>query len=365
MDQYFMTKALALAARGRGRTSPNPMVGAVIVKDGKIIGAGYHAKAGTPHAEIHALRQAGSEAKGATLYVTLEPCCHFGRTPPCTEAIIAAGLARVVVAMRDPNPLVCGGGLARLRQAGIEVEEGIMEAQATRLNEAFIKWVTTGQPFVVLKSAITLDGKIATVTGQSQWITGPIARKRVHILRDTYDAVMVGIGTVLADNPHLTVRLPKEGRNPVRVIVDSQARTPLTSHVINDGVAPTIVAVAEGAPAARVAALMQAGVRIFSLPRHQQGVDLRALFARLGQEKITSVLVEGGATLAASVLSAGIVDKVCYFVAPKIIGGAAAPGPVGGDGIASLAEAYQLSEITVEQLGQDVLISGYLQKGAK
>lgn len=361
-DEYFMGKALALAARGRGRTSPNPMVGAVVVKDGHIIGEGYHARAGTPHAEIHALRQAGVQSRGSTLYVTLEPCCHFGRTPPCTTAIIAAGVQKVVAATRDPNPLVSGHGLQVLRESGLTVCDGVLAREATKLNEVFFKWITTGLPFVVLKTAMTLDGKIATVAGQSQWITGPAARQRVHVLRDTYDAVMVGIGTVLADNPRLTVRLAAAGRNPVRIIVDSEARTPPTAHVIADGAAPTIIAVGSAAPTSRVNVLAKAGARIMSIPSTAQGIDIKELFIRLGQEKITSVLVEGGGTLAASVLAAGVVDKVYYFIAPKIIGGVAAPGPVGGAGIVALARAYQLYDTAVELLDADVLVSGYIRK---
>ncbi|MDR3589790.1 MAG: bifunctional diaminohydroxyphosphoribosylaminopyrimidine deaminase/5-amino-6-(5-phosphoribosylamino)uracil reductase RibD [Negativicutes bacterium] len=359
-DRQYMLKALELAGRAVGRTSPNPMVGAVIVKDGRVVGEGYHQKAGTPHAEVHALAAAGQEARGATMYVTLEPCCHHGRTGPCSNAVIAAGVRRVVAAMTDPNPKVAGQGLAQLRAAGLAVEEGLLAAEAARLNESFIKWVSTGMPFGVMKTAMTLDGKIATRTGHSKWITGAAARLRVHKLRDSCDAIMVGIRTVLADDPELTTRLPEGGRNPVRIIVDSQARTPLTAKVASDGQAPTLIAVAADAPSENIAALKASGAEILVLPRGDTGVDLRALFKVLGERKLTSVLIEGGATLNAAALAANLVDKVEAYVAPKIIGGAAAPGPVGGQGAETLADVVLLEDAAVETVGEDILISAYV-----
>jgi diaminohydroxyphosphoribosylaminopyrimidine deaminase/5-amino-6-(5-phosphoribosylamino)uracil reductase len=360
-DIANMRRALKLARQAAGRTSPNPMVGAVVVKDGEVVGEGCHLCAGTPHAEVHALAAAGEAARGSTVYVTLEPCCHHGRTGPCADALIRAGVRKVVAAMTDPNPKVAGGGLERLRAAGIEVVEGVLADEAALLNETFIKWVSTKMPFGLMKTAMTLDGKIATRTGQSKWITGEAARAFVHRLRDQCDAIMVGVGTVLADDPELTARLPAGGgKNPLRIIVDSTARTPLTAKVVADGKAPTLFAVAPDAPADRLAALQAAGCEIMTLPRSCTGVDLRLLWQALGERSITSVLIEGGATVNAAALEAGIVDKIYAFVAPKIIGGAAAPGPVGGEGPASLAEAVLLENAACEQVGEDILITAYV-----
>lgn len=356
-----MRRALDLARRAAGRTSPNPMVGAVVVKDGEVVGEGCHLCAGTPHAEVHALEDAGDAARGATVYVTLEPCCHHGRTGPCADALIRAGVKKVVAAMTDPNPKVAGGGLARLRAAGVEVVEGVLADEAAKLNEAFIKWVSTKMPFGLMKTAMTLDGKIATRTGHSKWITGEAARAMVHRLRDHYDAILVGVGTVLADDPELTARLPAgDGKNPLRVVVDSAARTPLAAKVVADGKAPTLFAVAEDAPAGRLTALRSAGCEVLPLPRGLTGVDLRALWRTLGERGVTSVLIEGGATINAAALAAGIVDKIHAFVAPKIIGGTAAPGPVGGEGLADLAGAVLLEDATCEKVGDDILITAYL-----
>jgi len=359
-DIAFMRRALALAARAAGRTSPNPMVGALGVKEGKGGGEGGLLCAGTPHAEVHALAAAGEAARGATVYVTLEPCCHYGRTGPCADALIAAGVKRVVAAMTDPNPKVCGQGLDRLRAAGVEVVEGVLACEAARLNEAFIKWVTTGMPFGIMKTAMTLDGKIATRTGKSRWITGPAARERVHRLRDACDAILVGVGTVLADDPELTARLPEGGgRNPLRVVADSTARTPLTARVASDGLAPTLVAATAAAPAERVEALRAAGVEVLILPAAATGVDLRALWRALGERRLTSVLVEGGATVNAAALAANVIDKVYAFVAPKVFGGRAAPGPVGGGGADEVAAAVALEDMSAELVGDDVMITAY------
>lgn len=362
MDKSFMKLALQLAARAKGRTSPNPMVGAVVVKDGIIVGRGFHQKAGTPHAEIHALREAGPQARGATLYVTLEPCCHYGRTGPCTEAIIQAGIARTVVAMTDPNHLVAGKGLKRLEEAGISVKHGVMEEEARRLNEVFLKYITTRTPFVVAKAAVSLDGKIATRSGKSRWITGSKARAYGHRLRDRYDAILVGIGTILADNPVLTTRLPgRRGRDPVRIVLDSRGRTPPDAKILNQqSEAPTIIAVTQDAPSERLAALREAGAEILIVndgPR----VDLYELMKLLGAREITSVLIEGGAAVHGSAFEAGIVDKVVWFVAPKIIGGRDAPGPVGGLGVDDPNGAPQLEGFKIRRLGEDFCIEGYLK----
>ncbi|WP_094602719.1 Riboflavin biosynthesis protein RibD [Sporomusa silvacetica DSM 10669] len=360
MDKYYMQQALTIAQYAIGRTSPNPLVGAVIVKDGHIVGQGWHRQAGTPHAEIHALAQAGELAKGATIYVTLEPCSHHGRTGPCADALIAAGLKKVVVAMTDPNPEVAGKGLTRLRAAGIEVVEGILATEAAKLNEVFLKWITTGMPFGVLKTAMSLDGKIAAYTGHSKWITGSAAREYVHRLRDIYDGILVGIGTVLTDNPKLTTRLPEGSRNPVRIIIDTMARTPLTANVVTDNQAPTIIAVSQAAPPERIAALRSHGVEVLVLAQTPLGVNLRQLFKILGERRITSVFVEGGAAINASLLAANLIDKVYCFIAPKILGGKAAPGPVGGTGVETVDQAILLEDIATQTIGTDVLLNGYI-----
>lgn len=367
-DKRFMRLALDLAAMGRGRTNPNPMVGAIVVKEGRIVGEGYHQKAGTPHAEVHALKAAGLDAKGATIYVTLEPCSHHGRTPPCTEAILKAGITKVIAAMTDPNPLVAGRGLEKLRRAGVEVVVGLMETEARRLNEVFLSYITTRKPFVLMKSAMTLDGRIATRTGHSRWITGEKARTYVHQLRDEYDAILVGIGTVLADDPALTTRLvDKTGKDPVRIVVDSEGRLPLEARVLTqESDSPTIVAVTRRAPEEKLAQLQAAGAIILVVQEDKVGmVDLNHLMDLLGQQDIASVMVEGGAQINAAALAAGVVDKVAMFIAPKFIGGQQASGPVGGVGVETMEQALNLENIQIRQFGQDILIEGYIPKGAK
>ena len=374
VDEKFMGLALSLAEEARGRTSPNPMVGAVIVRDGQIMGSGYHRKAGTPHAEIHAIADAGARAKGATIYVSLEPCSHYGRTGPCTQAIIEAGLSHVIMAMIDPNPRVSGRGKATLEAHGIRVQTGTLESQARKLNEAYIKYVITGRPFVILKTAMSLDGKIATAAGQSQWITSEDSRRMVHQIRDEVDAILVGIGTVISDDPSLTTRLevssdpfsPKGnsmedgGQDAIRIILDSRARIPLKSRVLNlDSPAPTIVAVTSQAPQERVAKLEQRA-EVLIIPEQNGRVDLQALMEKLGQMQITSVLLEGGAEVNASALKAGIVDKVMVFIAPKLIGGSGSPGPIGGAGIDDLSESVLLTDISVDRVGEDILVTGMI-----
>ncbi|NPV91392.1 MAG: bifunctional diaminohydroxyphosphoribosylaminopyrimidine deaminase/5-amino-6-(5-phosphoribosylamino)uracil reductase RibD [Firmicutes bacterium] len=358
-----MKRALALAARAAGRTSPNPMVGAVVVRGGRIVGEGYHQKAGTPHAEVHAMRRAGDKARGATLYVTLEPCSHYGRTPPCCEAVIDAGIKRVVAAMVDPNPQVAGRGLAALAEAGIAVEAGLMEDAARDLNEVFIKHITTGRPFVVMKSAVSLDGKTATSSGHSFWVTGEAAREKVHRMRDRYDAVMVGIGTVLVDDPRLTTRLPdgEAGRDAIRVVVDSRLRLPPESKVINpDSTAPLLVATTERSPRERRDELTGLGAEVLVLPEDDGRVAIGALMDALGQRGITSVLLEGGAALNASALEAGVVDKLVVFVAPKLVGGANAPGMIAGAGRERMDQAWDLRRMSLTRVGEDYMFTGYL-----
>lgn len=358
-EETLLLRTFELAVHALGRTSPNPLVGAVVVNAGRIVGEGYHHKAGLPHAEIEALNAAGEAARGATLYINLEPCCHTGRTGPCTEAIIKAGIKKVVAAMADPNPVVAGKGFARLKEAGIEVTTGILEKEARKLNEFFIKYITTNRPFVTVKTAMSLDGKIATVTGDSKWITGELAREYVHRLRDSSDAVLVGIGTVLKDDPSLTTRLAGGGRDAARIILDSMARTPLDSRVLNQqSEAPTIIAVTEMAPSERVAALRQAGAEVMTCgfgPR----VALDFLLMELARREIVSVLVEGGGTVNAGFWQAGLVDKVVWFIAPIVIGGREAPGPVGGSGIRSMSKAVRLTDISIKEFGADLCIEGY------
>jgi diaminohydroxyphosphoribosylaminopyrimidine deaminase/5-amino-6-(5-phosphoribosylamino)uracil reductase len=359
-----MQRALELAAQARGRTSPNPMVGAVIVRAGRVVGEGYHRQAGTPHAEVHALRAAGDLARGATLYVNLEPCNHQGRTPPCTEALIAAGIAEVHMAMLDPNPLVNGQGRARLEAAGIRTVVGECAEPARELNEAFVTYITAGRPFVIGKFAASLDGKIATRTGESRWITGEAARLRGHELRDTVDAILVGAATVIADDPLLTTRRPgREVRHPLRVVLDSRGRVPLEARVLDPALpAKTLLAATAALPAERRAALESRGVEVLVLPADAQGrVDLAALLETLGRRQVTSLLVEGGGTVLASFFQAGLVDKVVAFLAPLVIGGQEAPSAVSGTGVAHLADAARLERVQVERVGEDVLVTGYLQ----
>ena len=365
LDEHMMARAISLARNGMGRTSPNPLVGAVIVRDGRIVAEGWHRKAGTPHAEIHALNMAGELAKGATVYVSLEPCAHYGRTGPCAKALVEAGVSRVVVAMTDPNPKVAGKGIAILQEAGIQVTTGVLEQEARQLNEVFLKWMTTGLPFVALKTAMTLDGKITTATGQSQWITNEASRYETHRLRDVYDGILVGINTALADNPSLTTRLKEyQGRNPVRIVVDSRARLPLTAKLVTDGAARTIVAVTAGAPAERVEALRSAGVEII-VAGSGAHVDMRSLMEQLGAMKITSVLVEGGGSVNFSILQAGLADRVYAFIAPKLVGGRDALTPVEGDGFQELDHAVELENIQLRQLGSDVLLTGIVKRNTE
>ncbi len=360
-DVDYMSLALQMARGTAGQTSPNPVVGAVVVRDGAIVGLGAHLKAGEPHAEVHALRMAGEKARGATLYVTLEPCSHHGRTPPCAEAIVQAGVSRVVVATLDPNPQVSGRGVGRLREAGVDVTVGVLETEARKLNEIFFHYITTKRPFVTVKTASTLDGKVATETGHSRWVSGAAAREEVHILRHQYDAILVGVNTVITDDPALTVRMEGEGRHPVRVILDTTLRIPLTARVVNDGVAPTWVYTTERAPLAKQQALAEKGVTVIRLDESDK-VDVLSVLQSLGQRGITSLLVEGGAAINGAFLAARAINKVISYVSLKLVGGAGAPTPFGGSGILSMEDAIPLRDIEVERISeQDLRIVGYPQ----
>ena len=359
----FMQRALALARQAKGRTSPNPLVGAVIVKDGKVIGEGYHQKAGTPHAEIHALNAAGENAKGATLYTNLEPCCHWGRTPPCTAAVIQAGIAHVYIAEVDPNPSVAGKGIHQLEKVGIHVHVGVCTQEAGELNEVHRKYIQTGMPFVILKTAISLDGKIATTSGESQWITSEASRQRGHEIRDAVDAILVGRGTVARDDPALTTRLQnREGQDATRIVLDSHGRTSADARIFNvESSAGVIVAVTPDAPMENVKALEKTGAEVITVPAGHGKVCFKRLMEILGKREITSVLIEGGGEINASAIAAGIVDKVICFVAPKLIGGRNAPGPIGGEGVPNLKDVPHLQRIRITPMPDaDFLIEGYL-----
>ena len=384
-----MRLALKLAARGRGATRPNPMVGAVVVCNGRIVGRGFHRGAGQSHAEVLALRQAGRRAAGATLYVTLEPCAHFGRTPPCVEAICAAGIRRLVAAMIDPNPRNRGRGLRELKRHGIRTTVGVLESQARQLNEVFVTWMTRNRPFVTVKVAQSIDGKIATRTGNSRWISGPVAREWVHRLRAQVDAILVGVGTVLKDDPRLTARIPfvvlrrrrtrpwrgqthhEQGKpftlslskgeqgslkQPVRVILDTYLRTPSTARIFSSRT-PVLIAAGKAAPRKQEERLRRTGAEILRLPQQDGRVDLKALLKELARREISHLLVEGGGEVIASAFSARAVDRVHCLIAPKVIGGRQAPTAVEGRGFASLDQAIPLTPLRFRRLGPDLLVT--------
>lgn len=357
-DIEYMRRAIELADRGKGFTNPNPLVGAVVVKDGRIIGEGWHERYGQWHAERNALRNCVEDPRGATMYVTLEPCCHYGKTPPCTEAVIERGIARVVVGMKDPNPLVAGKGIARLREARIEVECGVEEDVLREQNRIFLKYIQTRMPWVVMKTAMTLDGKIATRTGDSRWVTGEAARAVGHELRHRLMGIAVGIGTALADNPMLTCRIEgREVRQPVRVVVDSQARLPLDSRLAATArECRTVVAHTRLAPIERLAALSAVGVEAWACEEREGMVDPQSLLRLLGERGIDSVLLEGGGNLNFSFLRQGLVDEIYAFVAPKIVGGADAKTPVEGRGVDRMADALAFRLRETRQVGEDVLL---------
>lgn len=365
--ETFMRRALALARKGAGYTSPNPAVGAVIARDGQVVGEGYHRRAGEAHAEVIAIQAAGEAARGAALYVTLEPCNHHGRTPPCSEAIINAGISQVYYAVPDPNPQVRGGGGRRLQEAGIQVHAGLCAAEARQLNRFFFHHAATGRPYVIAKFAASLDGKIATRAGDSQWITGPEARRMGHQLRHLCDGIVVGAGTAVADNPRLTTRLPDkpQARHPLRILLDSRGRVPLDARLFQpDLPGETLVATTTQMPHARQEALARRGTDCLILPANGDGqVALRPLLDELGRRGLNSLLLEGGGQLLGSFFAAGLVNEVWAFLAPLIIGGDDAPGAVRGPGAARLVGAWQLQNVRVETIGRDILVRGALPGG--
>lgn len=361
-DEKYMRLAMQLAGNAIGRTSPNPLVGAVIVKDNRVVGCGWHRKAGTPHAEVHALNQAGELAQGADVYVTLEPCAHYGKTPPCAKALVKAKVKNVYGGLLDVNPKVAGKGFKILEDAGIHVEYGFLQDELRKQNEVFFKWIEHKKPFIVLKAAMTLDGKIATATGQSKWITNETSRAYGYKLRDIYDGIMVGINTVIEDNPMLTARVDG-GKNPIRIVVDSSLRIDINANVVQDKSAKTIIATTDKADKDKILKLQAQDVDVIVVDKDENDkVDIEKLLDILGQQNICSILVEGGATLSGSFVAKKLVDKVYFFIAPKIIGGKEAKTPVAGTGILNLQEALALKDIQIEKLEEDILIIGRVDK---
>ncbi len=355
-DQYYMKFAIDLAKRATGQTSPNPVVGSVVVKDGEIVGFGAHLKAGEAHAEVNAVQMAGHEkAKESTVYVTLEPCSHHGKTPPCSDLLIESGVKRVVVASLDPNPLVAGNGINKLREAGIEVEIGICQTEALALNHVFFHYIKTKRPYVTLKTAASLDGKTATHTNESKWITGTEARLDAHKYRHQHDGILVGVGTILADDPSLTTRLPNGGKNPIRIIMDSHLRTPMEAKVITDGEADTWFVTGSTPDVTKVKVLRNTpGVRVFSLATPK--VEIEPLLSLLGEEGVTSLFVEGGSTVNGSFLKEKAINQVITYIAPKLIGGKDAPTLIGGEGFATMGEIIELEIKEFTTIGQDLKI---------
>ena len=360
--EYYMKRAIELAKGGWGKTNPNPLVGAVVVKDNKIVSEGFHEVVGGRHAEVSAINNGDSSIAGSTMYVNLEPCSHYGRTPPCTKAIIEAGVKKVVIAMIDPNPKVSGRGVNILKEAGIEVEVGILEKESKTLNEIFINYVVNKKPFVIMKTAMTLDGKIATFSGSSKWITGTESRQYVHTLRDRVSAIMVGSKTVIKDNPFLTTRLEgKEGKDPIRIIVDGKGIVPEDSNVFNsNSKAPAILATTYSIDKSKEERLIEKGVKI--IKTEGTHVDLKLLMDELYKINIDSILLEGGGNLNSYAISSKIVDKAMFFIAPKIIGGKDAVTPVEGSGIDKMEDALNLQNTSISKFGSDILIEGYFNK---
>jgi len=358
-DRKWMERALELAERGRGSVEPNPLVGAVVVQADQVVGEGWHERYGEGHAEVNALARAGPAAHGATLYVTLEPCCHHGKTPPCTDAVLRAGIRRVVAAMTDPYPAVAGNGAALLRQGGVDVAIGPGEPEARRLNAPYLKLLATAWPYVHAKWAMTLDGKICTRTGDSKWISNEASRRHVHELRGRMDAILVGAGTVLADNPLLTAR-PPGPRTPCRIVLDSQGRIPPSSMLVTTArETPTLIVTAGDSARSRAEALVAAGCELLPLPDVGGRPDLAALLDELGRRRWTNLLVEGGAEVLGSFLDAGAIDEVHVFVAPRLMGGAQAKSPIAGRGVARMTDALALTDWTVETIEHDVLLHGW------
>jgi diaminohydroxyphosphoribosylaminopyrimidine deaminase/5-amino-6-(5-phosphoribosylamino)uracil reductase len=363
MDELYMKRAINLARKGSGHTSPNPLVGAVIVKGNKIIGEGYHQYYGGNHAEVNAIESVTEDVEGGTIYVTLEPCSHFGKTPPCAKKIVESKLARVVIGMTDPNPLVAGRGIRILEEAGIEVVTGVLEEDIKELNEVFIKYILTKKPFCYMKYAMTLDGKIASWSGDSKWITSEKSRKYVHDIRQKVSAIMVGIGTVLADDPSLTTRRGHEmDKDAIRVILDTRCRIPLDARVLNlESSVRTIIATGSSYDE-KIGTLKENGAEVIITPLKENRIDIAWLFEELGRMGIDSILLEGGATMNYSALEAGVVDRVMAFVAPKIIGGQNAKTPVEGEGIQYVRHAVKLADIDIKRFDQDILITGMVEK---
>ena len=359
-DEYYMRRAIALAQKGEGQVSPNPLVGAVIVKDGKIIGEGYHEHYGQPHAERNALANCIQSPEGATIYVTLEPCCHHGKQPPCTDALLAAGIRRVVIGSKDPNPLVHGKGIRILREHGVEVTEQVLQDECDEMNEVFFHYIQTKLPYVRMKYAMTLDGKIASASGKSQWITGEAAREQVHRMRHEMTGIMVGAGTVIADDPMLNCRLPQT-KDPVRIVCDTTLRIPLKSRIVQTAEEQNTIIATCCQDEAKIREYQKYGCRIIVTEHADGKVDLKELMRQLGADGIESVLLEGGAMLNWSALEAGIVNEVYAYVAPKLFGGADAKSPVAGIGVDYPDDAYCLVSQRVQQVGEDILIAGELK----
>ncbi len=361
-DRKYMDLAIAMAKMGWGATNPNPLVGAVVVKDDLVIGRGYHRGPGEMHAEMEALSDLGDETRGATLYVNLEPCCHFGNTPPCVNIIKEKGITRVVAAMKDPNPKVNGKGIDALKQSGIEVLVGVLEEEAVKLNEIFVKYISSDLPFVIMKSAMTLDGKTACENGDSFWVSGEEARNEAQYVRRRVASIMVGVNTVINDNPRLTVRVPREEtRNPLRVVVDSTGKTPADSYIVETAQEiPTLIATTELINDMHEKVLLDKGVVLLKLPSLNGKVDVISLMRHLHSMGVDSVLLEGGSRLNASCVNAGVVDKLMVYVAPKILGGENALTLVGGEGINAMKDALPVRFMTVRRIGEDICIEGYL-----
>ncbi|MFD1360773.1 bifunctional diaminohydroxyphosphoribosylaminopyrimidine deaminase/5-amino-6-(5-phosphoribosylamino)uracil reductase RibD [Lentibacillus salinarum] len=358
-DEYYMQFALNLARAVSGQTSPNPPVGAIVVKHGDILGFGAHLKAGTAHAEVHALQMAGDQAEGATIYVTLEPCSHHGKTPPCADLIIEKGISRVVIAVKDPNEKVAGRGIDTLRTAGIDVELGVLQKEAEMVNRVFFHYTQTKTPYVTMKTAASLDGKTATYTGDSKWITGEAARHDVHHYRHTHDAILVGVNTVVADNPNLTARLPNGGKNPLRIILDTELRTPLNANVVADQKADTWIFTGPAITNQRTRPYEEAGVSVIPL----DALDPDHVLNYLGSQRIMSLLVEGGAEVNGSFMECGTFNQLVQYMAPKLIGGKTAPTTIAGNGLKRMPDTQPIEIISVEMLGEDIKIIAEPRKG--
>ena len=360
MDEFYMEKALKLAENGAGMVNPNPMVGAVIVKDGRIIGEGFHEEYGKAHAERNAVNNSIEEVEGSTIYVTLEPCAHYGKTPPCVDLLIERKFKRVVIGMLDPNPLVAGKSIEKLKKNNIEVKVGVREEECRKLNEVFIKYITTRRPFVIIKAGTSIDGKIATCTGESKWITSEESRIHSHELRNRMSGIMVGINTVISDDPSLSYRGKSKGKDPVRIIIDSSLRIPLKSKVVKNIDGKTIIATVENSNKKKKEELKETGVKVIETKPYNNRVDLKELMYKLGKENIDSIMIEGGGTLNFSALEQGIVDKVRFYIAPKIIGGENSRSSIGGKGFSTLTDCVNLMDVSYKQIGDEIMVEGYI-----